>query len=182
MKKVLLALAMVAFLAASAQAFNDWTGSSVWTWTKKNGPTVPVKMKIVRWADITYCPDQPQEIVLIETDSDGVGTFEGCVCLKLCVNFSGLKIKAQYNHTGAALLTDGKKYVSLVKAGDAKSWSENSKEITWNDIQLSNNLGTLELCVKLTKVDPQGVAYTGANQVVQVGNVTITMWPSSTTP
>jgi len=181
MKKVILALVTVGSLAVAAQAFQDWTGQyGAWTWNPKNGQTVPVKMKIVRWADITYCPDQPQEIVLIETDSDGVGTYEGCVCLKACVNFAGLNVKAEYVHDDNAIKfkDGGKKYVSLVAAGDPRSYNEGSTTYTVTSVHLSGSEKPLDLCVKLTNVDILSNWTVGDAPPIPVGEVKLTMWPS----
>jgi hypothetical protein len=179
MKKVLLALVMVAFLATVALGDAEW-GNTTWvgyTWATKT-PTaspIPVKMKIVRWADITFCDDNDKELVLVQT---GEHQWEDCICLNLCVNFQGINIKAEYVDNGTIkFLKDGKKYVSLTEDG-TKNYKENSTTLTVNTLALTGNLNDLTLCVKLTKVDPQGVQAT-FGQTIQIGQVNLTMWPST---
>lgn len=179
MKKVLLALAMVAFLATVALADEEW-GNTTWVtgeWAKKvpTASPIPVKMKIVRWADITFCDDKDKELVLVQT---GEHQWEDCICLNLCVNFPGINIKAEYVDNGTLkYLKDAKKYVSLTEDG-SKNYKENSTTLTVTTVHLTGNLNDLTLCVKLTKVDPQGVQAT-FGQLIQVGQVNLTMWPSS---
>jgi len=174
-RKVLIALALVTLFGVVAQAHDDWPVS--WVWAKKPGPTVPVKIDVVRWAEITFCDPNKAEILLKQIDGD---TYAGCVCLKLCVNFVGLNIKAKYNETidvrrpGAG----GTNEVSLVLMGNLPKWERRCTTYTHETVQLSGNEASLELCVKITKVDPQRLSYEDG-KVQEIGFVTLEMWPSN---
>lgn len=184
MRRVLLvSLAAMAAMTLTVKADEEWHAISTWLcwdWAKK-APTaspVPVKINIVRWADITFCPDQPKELVLHQIS--GTDEYEGCVCLEVCVNFAGLYINAEYIHDYSAIkLKDGgKKFVSLTAAGDPTNYAEDATTYHLSTLQLTGNLKALELCVKLTNLDMQSRWTVGDAPPVQIGQVKLTMWPS----
>lgn len=178
LKKSLIALALVAFLGLPAMAHEDW-GYSIETilhWDCKPASVnpIPVKMKIVMWADV-YWDQKDKQVVIVQTEGD---TFVGCANLKVCVNFPGLKIKAEFTET---VDVAKKWYLSLVPAdqSDAFGGDNGKTELLVPGIHLSNANLKVRLCVKATGVDPQAMEYSHG-ELRQVGHVNLTLCPTGT--
>jgi hypothetical protein len=179
LKKTLFAFAAIAFLAVAAQAHPEWPSSTWVEWVPKNGPTVPVTMKIVMWADITFQDPCDTEIKLVQQLD---GSFEDCVDLKVCVNFDGLLVKAKFTETipdtkKSILAKDGKWWVSLGPCDTSRLYEEDETEYTVQGVHLTDQEACLRLCVKATGVDPQAREYS-AGQWIPVGQVELTMVPT----
>ena len=157
------------------------TTSVSWEWATKNGCTVDVKMKVVMWADL-YCTGP---LILHQVSG---GLFEGCVDVKLCVNFSGINIKAQYVEIiDIADNKDDKDYaLALDEKGTGPNyggWSKApSKSIQVDTVHLSNNLKLLTLCLKVQNVDPQRMAYDPQMALVKIGEIVTTLTPTLAPP
>jgi len=135
---------------------------------------IPVKMKIVMWADVYWNQDN-HCIEIVQVNGD---TFVGCADLKICVNFAGLKIKAEFVEIQDVAQ---KYYLSLVPASESDSYGgdDGKTELIVPGVHLTGNNLPVRLCVKATGVDPQAMAYS-SGQLVQIGNVYLTLVPTGT--
>lgn len=185
LKKCLIALVLVALSSAPVFAHPTWgygvTTSVSWEWATKPGCTVDVKMKIVMWADL-YCTGP---LVIHQVDGD---LFAGCVDVKLCVNFSGIKIDIQYVEIiDIADADKDKDYrIALDDKGTGPNfgdWSpapSDSMHVT--DVHLSNNLRLLTICLEVRNVDPQRMAYDPQMALVKIGEIVTTLTPTLAPP
>jgi hypothetical protein len=177
LKKSLIALALVAFLGLPALAHEDWGYSveTIWHWDCKPASVnpIPVKMKIVMWADVYWDQDSHQ-IVIQQVDG---GTFEGCANFKVCVNFPGLKIKGEITNKTSGVAS--KWYLSVGLRNDAPGYGgDNGKdELLVPGVHLTGNNLPIKICVKATGVDPQALEYS-MGSLVQVAVVNLTLCPT----
>jgi len=187
-RKCLIALAVIALLAGSVQAHPSWgvTTSMNWEWAKKAGPTIPVYMKIVRWADI-----YAQYPILLIQQSEGY--FEGCTWLQVCNNFQNLRVDAVLVDLKVVKVKEW--WISLVEYPDehaqkgatpptATPATQYERDKTHEIVgapNLSSALGWLHLCVKAVGVDPQSQEFDPDNpleNVKRVAEVELTMYPN----
>jgi len=180
LKKSLIALALVAFLGLPAMAHDDWGYSveTIFHWDCKPASVnpIPVKMKIVMWADVYWDNgDAADQIVIVQTSGS---TFEGCGNFRVCVNFPGLKIKGEI--TEQQNVAD-KWYLSIGLRNDPAGYGgDNGKdELVVPGVHLTGNNLPIKICVKATGVDPQALEYTHG-QLVQVAVVNLTLCPTGT--
>jgi len=177
LKKSLIALALVAFLGLPALAHEDWGYSveTIWHWDCKPASVnpIPVKMKIVMWADVYWDNgDAADQIVIQQVDG---GTFEGCGDFRVCVNFPGLKIKGEITETQNVA---DKWYLSIDERGQKSYGGDNGKdEMVVPGVHLTGNNLPISICVKATGVDPQALEYS-MGSLVQVAVVNLTLCPT----
>jgi len=186
LKRILVTLALVAFIGMPAIAHPSW-GVTTWetfyyAWQVKNASCGPVQvnMHVVRWADVYFANNDNQQINLVQTNSD---TYEACLELLVYVNFSGLKIMAEY----VIDVDIADKYeVSLVPTIPPGSppwhnavYNENATSLTITTIHLTGNMLPVTLCIRAIGVDPQAIPWgSHSGQTVQIGQVNITMVPT----
>ena len=163
----------------SALADPTWswgaTTSVAWSWDEHESIIIPVKMKLVRWAEIYFADEEVNHIVVEQMPG---GYFEGCIDLMVCVNFNGLKIIATY-----VIETDiADKYeVSLVPTIlGSPVYCENETSLTLTTAYLTGNNLPVTLCVRVTGVDQQLTPFgSSADDLFMLGKVNLTLVPTS---
>ncbi len=199
LKKCLIALILVAISTAPSFAHAMWnygvTTSVSWQWEEHFGPEICVKMKVVMWAQLYFCDDEGKDICLIlkqQAQGDDVlgvsaGDFFDCICMELCVNFSGIDVKVKYLPDKDIVTTkDNKGYaISIEDQGDPPSWSgwgsSPSDTLHVTSIHLTGNNKPLTICLKAKDVDPQALEYNNL-QTVLIGKVITSLIPTLAPP
>jgi hypothetical protein len=199
LKKSLIALLLVAICSGPALAHVTWgygvTTTIKWEWDKKPGPDIPVKMKVVMWANLyfRYNSKDHKDLELI-LKQQGNGNFYDCIDLLLCCNFEGIKVEGKFvpNADGKKVVTtkDNKAFRISVKDGHAhdahpggwSDWKEQpSQSLQVNTLHLTGNEKVITICLEMKDVDPQALPY--QNLVpVQIGTVFTTLQPTLAPP
>jgi hypothetical protein len=188
LKKCLIALVLVAISTAPTFAHVMWnygvTTSVQWEWETHFGPEICVKMKVVMWAQLYFCDDEDVCLILKQQSN---GDFMDCICMELCVNFSGINVTAKYIPSVDIVTTkDNKGYaISVEDMGDAPSWSgwaaQPSDTLHVDTIHLTGNNKKIEICLKAKDVDPQAMEYNNL-QAVLIGKVITSLTPTLAPP
>jgi len=178
-KRIIFTITLMLLLGLPAFAHEDWGFSTetIWHWDCKPASInpIPIKMNVVMWADVYFADKDNEELLLLQTEG---ATYEGCIGLKVCVNFPNLKVKAAY--TKERDIAEHY-YISLVPTGDAPVYNENETSLLINTIHLTGNNLPVTLCVKATEVDHQAIPLGGsASEVVKIGQVNLTLIPTGT--
>jgi hypothetical protein len=197
LKKCLIALILLAVSTAPTFGHAMWgygiTTAVKWEWQEHLGPPICVAMKVVMWAKLYFCkydkngvPDPECLVVRQRADTN---TFDGCICMKLCVNFTKIRIGVKYeqkawDRNAAAAQNngvgygppdgtpskdpttgnDGKNYKIGVGPPGSVVWSgwgtePSSKYDETGGPYLTGNEKTLNICIEIRNVDPQALPY-----------------------
>jgi len=202
LKRSLITLALVAFIGLPALAHDPWTTGTIQITTTAsqdvfvarpwNG-TIEVFIKVVRWADIYFCNNDDQTLVLTQMNDVGnalynasapATTFADCICMKVCVNFAGLVIGVNFteqsNSPNPKVAVEY--YLQATVEGSTYTGSAGASvatlDVPLSQIHLSNNLAEMQLCLIATGVDPQALIYTPQGQQQKIGEITMTLKPS----
>lgn len=176
-KKSLIALVILTIFGGTVHADEDWgvTTAMIWEWAKKDGPTVPILMKIVRWADL-YLIEGQETLQLMQI---GRHEFQACINLAVCNNFPRLQVDATLDPNELAVGPDAEWRI-LVDEGSGGTWSEWGEltdSTVVEDVHLTGNWGLLRLCVGVRNVDPQQHEFV-PDQWVEAGLVYLTIYPA----
>jgi hypothetical protein len=187
LKKCLIALILLA-ISTPGFAHVMWgygvTTSVQWEWDSKPGPTICVKMKVVMWADLYFCDPEVTCIMLQQQPTSG--NFSGCICMKLCVNFSGLDVNAKYiPDLDITSAKDNKGYRIGIGLCRQEAWSgyevQPSKTMHVDTIHLTGNNLEFCICLKVKEVDPQALPYDNLNPV-RIGEIQTKLTPTLAPP
>lgn len=158
LKKSLIAIAVVALLMATVQADPPWPSDPIYgdpviigyELGEVDMLTIPVRMPIVRWAEIT----------LVDTDHVNIeqvdpGVYEGCVELLICNNFAPLLLRAYIFPAG---IITAEKYLVSLDYPDDGFHEDMDSSIVWF-LHLTGDLGHRWLCARLEGVDLQSAPF-----------------------
>lgn len=158
LKKSLIAIAVAALLIVTAQAEPPWPSQPIYGeviigYEYAEVPVyepIPVRMPIVRWAEITL----PEDVDHVNIEQVEAGVYEGCIEIFICNNFPNMLLTAYIYPAG---VINAEKYlVSLDGLGDLKE-DEDTSMVT--DIHLTGDLGSRILCARLEGVDLQSAPF-----------------------
>lgn len=185
LKKCLIALTLIAICGVPAMADPIWgwgaTTSVAWAWDAHPSIEIPVKMKVVRWAELYFDNGEADdELVLVQI---AAGQFEGFVDVKLCANFPFVKIDVQFNEIANGNDGISNSYRISIAARGTKDYGDASNSpvdsmTTGDQIYLTGANLPLTICLEANGVDKQAMAYTDGS-LVQVGTIITTLIPTT---
>lgn len=220
-RKYLIIFALVAVCTAPSLAHVMWAHNATtavkWQWEEHPGSPVCVSVKVVMWAKLYFCENDPVpclNVFQMPTANPGLweaGDFVGCICMKLCINFAGVKIGVEYlqvnwdaanaaahnggtpygpydgiSTTDPTIGNDGKNYAISVAPAGSMAWSDwsDSPSASMNETQmhLSGHELLLDVCLKVRNVDPQALIATGQGEFVYLGTIVTTLTPTIAPP
>jgi len=174
LKKSLIAIAVLALLIVTAQADEPWPSQPKMGWVQigvELGEVemirIPVRMPIVRWAEITL--EKDVDHVNIEQVDPGI--YEGCINLLICNNFPNMLLTAYIYPAG--IITAEKYLVSLDWPDDG--FHEDMDTTLVRRVHLTGNLGHRELCARLEGVDMQSAPF--QEEKIDCAEIVITAQP-----
>ena len=197
LKKCLIALILLAVSTAPTFGHAMWgygiTTAVKWEWQEQLGPPICVAMKVVMWAKLYFCNYDkngiPSPSCLVVHQNPTNGDFDGCICMKLCVNFTKIRVGVKYlqqawDAQAAAVQNNGKPYgpppntpskdptsgnkgnnymigIGTPGAEQYSGWDdEPSKSMDVVDgPHLTGEEKTLSICIRMRGVDPQALPY-----------------------
>jgi hypothetical protein len=174
LKKSLIAIAVLALLIVTAHADDPWPSSPIYGDPQIIGYElaevemirIPVRMPIVRWAEITL--EEDVDHVNIEQVEPGV--YQGCINILICNNFPNMLLTAYIYPVGP--LTAERYLVSLEGPGGLVE--DEATSMVW-DVHLTGNLGSRWLCARLEEVDLQSAPF--QEEKIDCAEIVITAQP-----
>jgi len=180
-KNIIALLAVIALFAGTVQAHPPWPIQ----YGPKEGPSIEVRMLVVRWADIYV-----DGTILIEQVNPT--DFVGCINVTVCSNFDFLKVigkvipmEISQGVSGVGAGSWEIRMTSALAASASGGLSAASPQVWQTDetyIVFGTNsvvygsLMPLQICVAARNVDPQSQLYT-VGLKIPVATVELTMLP-----
>ena len=171
LKKSLIAIAVVALLIVTAQAEPPWPSQPIYGEViigyelgEVEMLRIPVRMPIVRWAEITTDADH------VNIEQVEAGVYEGCIEIFICNNFPNMLLTAYISPAG--VITAEKYLVSLDGLPDLKEDEDTSMV---PDIHLTGDLDSRVLCARLEGVDLQSAPF--SEEKIDCAEIVITAQP-----
>jgi len=200
-------LGVIAFLlavfCAPALAHVTWgygaTTTIEWAWDSRPGPSVPVCVNVVMWAELYVdgCVTLRQKAL----DDDGYhGLFAGCVDVKLCVNFRGVDVTVEYvpvldvtqrkddgdnGDNYRIIISDQHDHDQFPPDNEWSPWGTHPSDTLNVETVHTSATGEklLTICLQARKVNPQKLPIgSSPEQLIKIGQILTTLRPTILPP
>src|SRR3972149_658767 len=176
MKRILLAIAVVAMLAVVVRADEEWPMS----YDEVSMGTIPVKLHVVMYARVTFLEDH---LNVEQTGESGV--FRGCTPILLCNNFQPLDLIARIQETGPVQAETFR--VGLLETLEPTDCPQvpcypDETTLPVTQVHLTGNEEHLLLGAGLEGVDMQSTPYDPEEYKTQVAVIELFVLPTGSPP